>query len=115
MDRVNTGVAAAGACPVLAVGMPVNRLDGSPGVTPVLAAEEAGRLRSREHYSRLGLVSRRNVPDAADDPGRGVLPLAGCAARAGPGVRAGHAGREGEALAAVVPRLPEVSALGDRA
>src|SRR3990172_1481726 len=117
LNRMDAGIAAAGARPVLAGGVPVDSLHGPPGMAPVLAAEQAGRLRSREHDSGLARVARRHAPDVADRTRRGVAPFARSWALAlarQPGDEVLHVRWEGKPLTTVVPRLAEVCALGDR-
>src|SRR2546428_11367316 len=81
-------------------------------MAPVLAAEETGRLGAGEDDAGLAGMSGCDVPDGADNAGRGALPLARRSAWPGTGIGAREAGREGEGLAVVVPALTAVLALG---
>src|SRR5437763_12497550 len=94
VDGVDAGVPTAGTRPVLAVGMAVDPLHRLPRIAPVLAAKQAGRLGSRVDDARLVGVSGGDIPDVADDAGRGALPLAWGATGARTGVRALHVRRE---------------------
>src|SRR3990172_12299731 len=68
VHRVDAGIAAAGAVPVLAVRVPVDPFHGAPRLSPVLAAEQPRRLRSGEDHAGLALVAGRDVPDVSDHP-----------------------------------------------
>src|SRR5438552_17199498 len=112
---VDARVASARTAPKLPAGVPVDPLDRVPRLAPVFAAEQPRRLHSSEYHTRFALVACLHVPDVAAHARRRTVPVSRHAGSGGAVLLVlFHFGREGEARAVVVPRLPEVLALCDR-
>src|SRR5207244_3218878 len=100
---VDARVAAASTAPILPAGMPVDPLDRAPRLSPVLAAEQTGRLHPGENDTRFALVACLHVPNVADHSRRRVVPVPRHAGRGGAVLLVlFHFGRAGGAGAVVV-------------